>query len=91
MKKYFFSEKTKVTSTTSRPRPHWFPPRPSSDWSSLTNHLNNMTSPEEENKNGTGNSRNSGSYQPDVESVTLDPEDFEDESILTEEGAKQVG
>ena len=43
-----------------------------------------MTSQEEGTTNGTG------SNQQDVESVTLDPEDFEDESILTEEGVKQV-
>ena len=88
-----FAEKTKVTSTTVRPRPHWFPPepRPPSDWSSLSNHLKNATIGDGSDKNplvGKNPSDGSSRNQSDVENVTFDPEDFEDESVLTEEGIK---
>ena len=85
-----FSEKSVVTSTTARPRPHWFPPesRPPSDWSALSSHLKNSGHNLTEQKDGKLELKEE--KHSDVESVTFDPEDFEDESIVTEEEGRKV-
>jgi hypothetical protein len=84
------SEKSVVTSTTARPRPHWFPPesRPPSDWSALSSHLKNSghnLTAEKDEKSDSKDPKNS-----ETESVTFDPEDFEDESIVTEEEGRKA-
>jgi len=78
---HYLCEYEITTSTTSRPRPPWFPENPPNSWTDIGKGMDNQTA-----STSNSNTRKQFNEAEMTTSTDLDTEDIEDESIL--EGTK---